>query len=96
MKVQVQVVVMGNTVADETTDTVLGGSEEYEFKDKDGIQRGLSKWNDDRTKVISNTYRTADTKRTYESVRYMAGDKMMLDTTNCHGITLNQTFELEK
>merc|ERR1711933_592998 len=95
MKVQVKVIVMGKEVANETTSTVLGGSDEYEFKDKDGPQRGLSKWNEDRTKVISDTYRVEDNKRTYKAVRYMSGDQMMLETTNCHGITLTQTFERE-
>ena len=98
-KLKIQIIVgPGGKFANETTETVIGGSEEFGFKDKDGPQKGLCKWNEDRTRIISDTYRVEDAKRRYKSVRYMSvmnDNKMMVDTTNCHGITLTQTFERE-
>jgi len=88
----------GGKFANEETETVIGGSDEFEFKDKDGPQKGLSKWNEDRTRILSETWRVEDESRRYKSVRYFAenGAKMMIETTNKSGITLTQTFVREK
>merc|ERR1712136_523369 len=87
----------GGKFANETKETVLGGSEEFGFKDKDGPQKGLSKWNEDRSRILTETYRTDDTTRKYKSVRYFSanGTKMIVETTNKDGITLTQTFVRE-
>ena len=99
-KLTVQVIVgPGGKFANETTTTMIGGEEEFEYKDKDGPCRGLSKWNEDKTQIISDAYRVGDAERKYKSLRYMSvmsDDKMIIETTNKHNKTLTQNFEREK
>ena len=68
-------------------------------KDKDGVCRGKTEWNEDKTELITNSYRTKDPKRTYKSVRALAttsDKKMIITTTNHLGKTLIQNYELDE
>ena len=89
----------GGKFADETTTTMIGGADEFENKDKDGLCKGVSRWNEDKSRILSDCYRADDKTRTYKGVRYMSvmsDDKMLIETTNKHGITLTQNYEREK
>eukprot|EP01084_Bolivina_argentea_P317724 550914_1 len=87
-KLQVRVIVgPGGKFADETTESVIGSGNEFDYKDKDGPCKGLSKWNDDKTEIISDCYRVADKTRTYKTVRSLStltDKKMIITTTNKH------------
>eukprot|EP01083_Nonionella_stella_P239582 838391_1 len=96
-KIEVNVIVgPGGKFANETSQAIIGSAEETEFKDKDGLCRSVSRWNDEKTMIISDMYRVDDEKRKYKSVRalsVMTDKKMIITTTNHHGKELVQNFE---
>eukprot|EP00484_Ammonia_sp_Unknown_P017418 CAMPEP_0197036128 /NCGR_PEP_ID=MMETSP1384-20130603/13731_1 /TAXON_ID=29189 /ORGANISM="Ammonia sp." /LENGTH=226 /DNA_ID=CAMNT_0042466265 /DNA_START=45 /DNA_END=725 /DNA_ORIENTATION=- len=85
--------------ANETSTTVIGGDQEFEYKDKDGVLRGKTVWNEDKTQLMSESYRVDDKTRTYKEVRAFSttsDKKMIVTTTNEKGKTLVQNFELQE
>merc|ERR1711920_81605 len=51
-------------IIDNKNDIVIGSNEVTEFEDVDGVFCVLSKWNDDKTKILRDIHRKDDTKRT--------------------------------
>eukprot|EP00486_Rosalina_sp_Unknown_P001754 CAMPEP_0201568300 /NCGR_PEP_ID=MMETSP0190_2-20130828/9294_1 /ASSEMBLY_ACC=CAM_ASM_000263 /TAXON_ID=37353 /ORGANISM="Rosalina sp." /LENGTH=220 /DNA_ID=CAMNT_0047989249 /DNA_START=40 /DNA_END=702 /DNA_ORIENTATION=+ len=98
-KLTIQVIVgPGGKFANETSTAIIGSGEETEYKDKDGLCRATSEWNEDKTAIIGKAYRVDDKKRTYESIRQLSttsDKKMIITTTNNLGKTLVQNFELD-
>ena len=98
-KIQMIVNVMGKEVANQTNESVIGSGEEIEYKDKDGYCVGVSRWNDDKTEMLTDIVRKDDKKRTYKGVRKFADatkKKMICTTTNHLGKVLVQTYELKQ
>ena len=99
-KLKIQVIVgPGGKFANETSETIIGSGQETEYKDKDGLCRATSEWNEDKTEIISHSYRVNDHKRTYKSIRQFSttsDKKMIITTTNNIGKTLVQNFELDE
>eukprot|EP00483_Globobulimina_turgida_P007473 UN07487 len=86
----------GGKFANATNVCIIGSGEEVEYKDKDGRCRSVSRWNEDKTQILSEIYRPDDKKRTYKMVRalsVMSDKKMIITTTNHLGKELVQNYE---
>eukprot|EP00484_Ammonia_sp_Unknown_P020719 CAMPEP_0197025368 /NCGR_PEP_ID=MMETSP1384-20130603/5737_1 /TAXON_ID=29189 /ORGANISM="Ammonia sp." /LENGTH=214 /DNA_ID=CAMNT_0042453895 /DNA_START=38 /DNA_END=682 /DNA_ORIENTATION=+ len=82
--------------ANETSTTMVGSGQEFEYNDKEGAVRGTAQWSDDKKQLICRTYRPSDRSRTYKEVRELLTPSIMVvTTTNNKGKTLVQNFELQ-
>eukprot|EP01083_Nonionella_stella_P109743 320340_1 len=86
----------GGKFANETTVHYIDSDKETGTKDKDGPMQNVTKWNKDKTQLLTDIYRTNNKEHTYKQVRALSvlSDEKMIETiTNCHGKELVRNYE---
>eukprot|EP01083_Nonionella_stella_P223529 796553_1 len=87
----------GGKFANETTVHYIDSGKQTLTKDnRNGPMQNVTKWNADKTQLLTNIYRTNNPQHTYTQVRALSvlSDDILIETiTNCHGKQLVRNYQ---